>query len=195
MVYKPITFDSFEARKEYFIKTYSPILGTPVVNKLIAEGFLTAPASTKYHGNYEGGLFDHSANVAEILVQLTKNNNLTWDSEHVDADGINRSPWIVGILHDLCKIDDYRKTPEGSQYPYEHNPEPIIKGHGMKSVIYCTGLGLTRLTQEEATCIIYHMGAYTPAEEWKAYNNAVSKVPNVAWTHLADLLASHVMEV
>lgn len=23
-------------------------------------GFFEAPASTKYHGNYEGGLFDHS---------------------------------------------------------------------------------------------------------------------------------------
>lgn len=28
-------------------------------NQLMAMGFFTAPASTKYHGNYEGGLFDH----------------------------------------------------------------------------------------------------------------------------------------
>lgn len=26
--------------------------------ELICKGFFTAPASTKYHGNYEGGLFD-----------------------------------------------------------------------------------------------------------------------------------------
>lgn len=32
-------------------------------NQLMAAGFFTAPASTKYHGNYEGGLFDHSFTV------------------------------------------------------------------------------------------------------------------------------------
>ena len=38
---------------------------------LIDMGFFTAPASTKYHGNYEGGLFDHSLKVTEMLLELT----------------------------------------------------------------------------------------------------------------------------
>lgn len=29
-------------------------------------GFFDAPASTKYHGNYAGGLFDHSLAVTEL---------------------------------------------------------------------------------------------------------------------------------
>lgn len=193
MIYEPITFDSFESRKEYFIKGYSDILGRPVVDKLIAEGFLTAPASTKYHGNYPGGLFDHSVNVAAILYDLTLANDLKWDGEHFDEDGTNRSPYIVGLLHDLCKIDQYKPTPEGSPYPYEYDNSPIIKGHGTKSLIYIHRFGLTRLTEEEAYCIVYHMGAYTPQEEWKDYNNAVSKCPNVLWTHVADMIASQIM--
>jgi len=40
------------------------------------KGFFTAPASTKYHGNHEGGLFDHSMVVVDALVQLTRDNNL-----------------------------------------------------------------------------------------------------------------------
>ena len=193
MIYEPIKFDSFEARKEYFYNNYQDILGKPIVDKLIAEGFLTAPASTKYHGNYPGGLFDHSVNVAEVLTQLTANNDLKWDGERFDPDGLNRSPKIIGLLHDLCKIDSYKPTPEGSQFPYEHDNSPIVKGHGTKSLIYIHRFGLIRLTEEEAYCIIYHMGAYTPKEEWQDYNNAVNKCPNVLWTHVADMIASQIM--
>ena len=31
-----------------------------IVERLKGGGFFTAPASTKYHGAYEGGLFEHS---------------------------------------------------------------------------------------------------------------------------------------
>ena len=36
------------------------------------KGFFTAPASTKYHGNYEGGLFDHSLEVTRKLLSMTE---------------------------------------------------------------------------------------------------------------------------
>lgn len=37
--------------------------------QLMAMGFFTAPASTKYHGNYEGGLFDHSFTVTSCYTK------------------------------------------------------------------------------------------------------------------------------
>jgi len=43
-------------------------------SKLIERGFFNAPASSTHHGNYEGGLFDHSFDVAEQLVLLTTYN-------------------------------------------------------------------------------------------------------------------------
>lgn len=46
--------------------------------QLMAMGFFTAPASTKYHGNYEGGLFDHSFTVTSSLLSLTKRMGLNW---------------------------------------------------------------------------------------------------------------------
>ena len=42
-------------------------------------GFFTAPASTRYHGAYEGGLFDHSLEVGKQLVNLTEKLGLKWE--------------------------------------------------------------------------------------------------------------------
>ena len=70
-----------------------------LIENLENMGFFEAPASTKFHGNYRGGLFQHSLEVMRQLVCLTKNNALSWEDP--------RSPYIVGLLHDLCKYDQY----------------------------------------------------------------------------------------
>ena len=44
-----------------------------VITFLEKTDFYTAPASTKYHGAYEGGLLEHSMKVYEILVDKVKN--------------------------------------------------------------------------------------------------------------------------
>ena len=38
-----------------------------LLNFLEKSDFYTAPASTRFHGNYEGGLVEHSLKVYEIL--------------------------------------------------------------------------------------------------------------------------------
>ena len=110
---------------------------------LIDNGFFTAPASTRHHGAYEGGLFDHSYRVMSRLLELTRRNRLSWANP--------RSPFIVGMFHDLCKIDQYRKLekPVGNKY-FEH-VDTEVKGHGDKSVKYLEKY--LNLTLEEAMCI------------------------------------------
>lgn len=154
---------------------------------LLANGFFSAPASTKYHGNYEGGLFDHSFTVMNILVELSAKNNLKWQRA--------KSPFIVGMFHDLCKIDQYRidnsepyTVGEATRYEYRTNTD--FKGHGDKSILLLCQH--TKLTEEEVMCIRYHMGAFTEKDEWRDYTNAVHRYANVLWTHHADMLASHV---
>ena len=90
-------------------------------NWLIDNGFTTAPASTKYHGACEGGLYKHSCAVAEALTNLTEKLDLTWQRKE--------SPLIVGMFHDLCKIDAYTEIESGS---YMHNDNMLLKGHGDK---------------------------------------------------------------
>lgn len=76
---------------------------------------------------------------------------------------------------------------------WEYNPHTLLKGHGEKSVMLLSQF--YRLTEEEIACIRYHMGAFTPKEEWNDYTGAVHAYPNVLWTHHADMLASHVAGV
>lgn len=173
--------------------------GTSVVSDdmmeyLTAYGFFTAPASTKYHGNYEGGLLEHSYMATKFLLTLTQDNHLIWRKA--------RSPFIVGMFHDLCKIDQYRHPAsdlvvDGMLLPdpskWEYNPDTLLKGHGDKSVMLLSQF--YTLTDEEIMCIRYHMGAFTDKSEWNDYTRAVSQYPNVLWTHQADMLASHVAGV
>ena len=153
-------------------------------NRLNEMGFFTAPASTKYHGAYEGGLFDHSLETAKALVDLTEKLGLTWERKE--------SPYIVGMYHDLCKCDNYVKDFETDKYIY--NPEIIIPGHGDKSVIMISKF--ITLTDEEIACIRWHMGAYErDPRMWTYYGKAIEKYPNVLYTHTADMIASKIVGI
>lgn len=171
-------------------------------NYLLTGGFFTAPASTKYHGVYPGGLFDHSWAVMETLVDLTKKNGLEWQRPE--------SPVIVGLFHDLCKCDQYKLVKGTNVKPvsetvsengircvrfgpddhYEYNDSMLLKGHGDKSVMILSQF--MPLTEEEVLCIRYHMGAYEK-DDWQGFDLAIRKYPNVLWTHHADMIASKVL--
>lgn len=147
-------------------------------------GFFTAPASTKYHGAYEGGLFDHSVQVAVTLMDLTEKLGLKW--------GRPKSPFIVGMYHDLCKCDSYVKDLETGKYIY--NPDLLIPGHGEKSLI--TLERYMHITDEEIACIRWHMGAYeTDTKLWAYYGRAIETYPNVLWSHTADMVASKIVGI
>lgn len=161
-------------------------IGDATVKQLIAMGFTKQTASTKYHGCYEGGLFDHSWRVMERLLDLTRKNKLTWKR--------NRSPYVVALLHDICKVDQYRKTTGLMGCTIYEWVDTEVKGHGEKSVIYAKRI--MELTDEEEFCIRYHMGAFSDeAAERQAYSEAAKRFPNVLYTHLADMLASQVDDV
>lgn len=149
-------------------------------NWLIDNRFFDAPASINYHGAYTGGLFDHSFNVTNTLLSFTKRLDLKWEKE--------RSPYIVGMFHDLCKIDNYVKYNEKWCYN-EQNEE----GHGSKSVKILSEF--MELTVEEINCIRWHMGAFDDKENWKYYGEAIEKYPNVLYTHTADMVAVRILEV
>lgn len=172
------------------------LMVNPELMAYLNENFFTSPASTKYHGAYEGGLYDHSRQVFIRLRNLTENNGLTWQRPE--------SPFIVGMFHDLCKCDQYKKvggtvlTFNGTEitgptgYHYEYNNDTILKGHGSKSVMILSQF--ITLTEEEMLCIRYHMGPYEK-EEWTEFDKAIRKYQNVYWTHAADMLASKVDDV
>lgn len=174
-----------EQRISQFLSFMRDRISENMVDWLIEEGFFTAPASTKYHGNYEGGLFDHSLAVAEELVFLTKKLPLEWTDQ--------RSPYIVGMFHDLCKIDIYKKYPSPDpkmEYAFKYDDQSLLAGHGEKSVMMLSQW--MQLTEEEILCIRYHMGAYK-TDDWEYYGKSITKYPTVLYTHTADMIASRVI--
>lgn len=177
------------------IQQYKAFMGdftdSVILAKLVDLGFFDAPASTKYHGNYPGGLFDHSLVVAEELLRLTEKLGLEWK--------MRRSPFIVGMYHDLCKCDSYEREEVGKTLNgtilnggYVHSSHDAFPGHGAKSVMVLSTIH--QLTEEEVFCIRYHMGAYEK-DEWAYYDRAIKKYPNVLWTHTADMSASKIHNV
>lgn len=165
-----------------FITCVTGESGTDLFTRLCDMGFLNAPASSKFHGVYEGGLFDHSLEVTKALINLTETLNLEW--------GRPESPRIVGMLHDLCKVDIYKQK---SANPIEYERvDGILKGHGEKSVMLASTL--FQLTEEEVYCIRFHMGAFN-SDEMNDYSRAVELYPNVLWTHTADMVASKIMGI
>lgn len=92
---------------------------------MIDGGFFRQTASTHYHSAHFGGLADHSNAVTEALLEYTRKMGLVWGNE--------RSPYLVGYLHDICKMDEYILKEVDGQRVYEFNKDRILIGHGDKS--------------------------------------------------------------
>jgi hypothetical protein len=179
-----MTYKTEQERVTQFIEEaskYSTLsLSAEFIDWLREKGFFNKPAAIKHHGNYTGGLFDHSLAVTQSLNSMTKALNLKWQNP--------RSPFVVGMFHDLCKLEDYVKTTDTDGWTY--NNDKILTGHGDKSIMILSQF-LT-LTEEEILCIRFHMGAYQ-TDDWTAYDKAIRKYESVLWTHTADMYASKVL--
>lgn len=189
-------------RQNHFLEVMKLKNGTPLISPeffewLVNQGFFMKPASIRHHGNYTGGLFDHSLEVMEDLVEITERLEIEWENP--------RSPYIVGMFHDLCKLDDYvdenamdtvvmgTGSPISKNPKWTYNPDKILKGHGEKSIILLSQF-MTLTEEEEIMCIRFHMGAYE-TDDWDGYDKAIRKYETVLWTHTADMYVSKVKEV
>ena len=143
--------------------------------------FFEAPASTRFHGCFKGGLLEHSLKVYEILKTKTE------DSASVK---------IIALLHDVCKANfykvDYRnaKNEQGvwEKVPYYTVDDTIPYGHGEKSVMMISEF--IKLTPEERYAIRWHMGFTEPKELYGTIGIAYKKYPIALLTHEADLEAT-----
>lgn len=161
--------------------------------------FFKAPASTRYHGSYEGGLLEHSLNVHDrLLWEVEKLIGLGWE-EIYSPETIA----IVALFHDLCKIDRYvlvekwRKDSDGkweSYDAYDYNREKAEMGHGAQSVFYLQKF--IQLSEAEAQAIYWHMGAYdiSPYSTLAHCSETFKWNPLAFLIHRADMAATYVTE-
>ncbi|WP_024294959.1 HD domain-containing protein [Lacrimispora indolis] len=160
--------------------------------------FYTAPASTRFHGAYEGGLLEHSINVLECLAEKKASYNAIWHKILVNVQ--SESIVISSLLHDLCKTYFYttemrnKKDESGAwvSVPFYTVNDLIPYGHGEKSVMMIEEY--IKLLPAERYAIRWHMGSYEPKELWNTLGTAMEKYPLVLALHEADMEATYLLE-
>ncbi len=91
---------------------------------------------------------------------------------------------------------DYRnKKDETGQWikePYYISDDIMPLGHGEKSIMLISEF--IKLTKEELYAIRWHMGGYEPKENYGYISKAYEKYPLAVYTHMADLMATYILE-
>lgn len=158
--------------------------------------FFTAPASTRFHSSYEGGLAQHSINVYHCLKNYLERPRV---KEVYGLNYTDEQIALVALLHDMCKIDcykvDYRnaKNEQGQweKVPYYKMEDDLPYGHGEKSVYMISGF--MRLSREEAMAIRWHMG-FSGTEDNNLVGRALEKYPLAFALATADMESSYFLE-
>ncbi len=125
--------------------------------------WLTSPASTKYHLCKEGGLLEHSVNVAETMLKIRK---------ALAPEISEESCIIVSLLHDLGKVgmpgrpqylineptEKQQKDGFKPDAPYKFNKELTYLSVPVRSLFLASRY--IDLTEKEVQAIVYHDGQY-----------------------------------
>lgn len=166
-----------------------------LITYLENSDFFTAPSSTRFHGNYEGGLCEHSLNVYQCLCELRKKYDVAEYSDETIS--------ITALGHDFTKIRVYSKQPafrkdadgRWEQYMSFKFDEVFPGGHGEKSCFIIQQF--MKLTPDEYLAIRWHMNGFDSAVKGgdRAMNAAAEKCKLVPMLQLADMEASHMLEI
>jgi hypothetical protein len=186
--------------QEQFTKIYKENIKREGADKLLAyltdqSDFFTAPASTRYHGSYEGGLCEHSLNVYSCLKDFMARPRM---KEMYGISYSAESIAIAALLHDLCKINFYvpgtRNVKENGVWktvPSYTINDTLPYGHGEKSVYIISGF--MRLTRDEAFAIRYHMG-FSTNDDPGTVGKALEMFPLAFALTVADMEAAYFIE-
>lgn len=153
--------------------------------------FFSAPASSKFHSAYDGGLCDHSLNVYRVMI------------ERFHDGKPDESMAICALLHDLCKAEFYKvsfrnvkndETGKWDKMPYYVIEDRFPFGHGEKSVFLIERF--MKLKIDEAIAIRWHMGGFDDAVKGGSFSasSAYERYPLAVMLHLADIEATYLIE-
>lgn len=179
-----------------------------LIKKLESSDFFTAPASTKYHGSFEGGLCAHSISVYYNLKNLITMKGM---ESTIDPDTI----LILGLLHDMSKMNFYKKdyrnkkvySEGGSKYDdggrydwvveqtYSVIPqdERFLFGNHEETSEYMVSQYVPLSYIESAAIINHHAGMSFDSTEIAP--QILQRYPIAALLHIADMLASYIENI
>ena len=192
--------------KENFSKEFEDIYLANIKRKgsdkflefLKTTDFFTAPASTKYHSNFEGGLVEHSVKAYKRFLKTVESE---FGKDYLKKEGVMDTIATIALLHDVCKVNCYKTEMRNvkvngnwEQKPFFAYDDPMPYGHGEKSVYMISGF--MQLSREEAMAINWHMGAYDAREGSFNYNSskAFHMFPLAFLFHMSDMMATYLDE-
>ena len=200
--------DSFdlEMQRDRFLKIFDTEIGEREGKEALREwllsdacDFFIAPASTKYHGNYEGGLCEHSIDVYEMAMRLEKLYQDDIRKQYLvlnrpyDHEQFMESLTIAALFHDLCKTNFYKTRTNGRTVSYAVDEQLPFGGHGSKSV-YILSKYLKDIRDEEAIAINCHMGFSRGNDNSISIGESFHYSP-LAWIiHVADEAATFMVD-
>lgn len=202
--------EDIQKNKEEFIGIVKEI-NREGVDELLAwletTDFFRAPASTKFHSNFEGGLCKHSLNVYHTMMKL-KNDYCPEISDE--------SCKIVALFHDIAKVNFYEEyaqnkkvySPNGSKYDElgkfdwvavksyrvksDADKEFVCHTHGVNS--YMILHRFIKITQSEAAAIMNHHSGADDNFAVKDISEVLNRYPTATLLHMADYLATFILE-
>lgn len=169
------------------------------------NGFFNAPASTKWHLAYAGGLLEHSINVAEQMIKLAA----SYGGDSIESCA------VIGLFHDVCKMDAYVYDKASGKFKWNKNRLSDVTNdseHGELSVKRISAF--LPLSDAEKAAIEWHMGLY----DWRLnpprnasgmtadeilsnikamrqkYEDTCNQHSMVKLAHIADMIASQIVE-
>lgn len=162
--------------------------------------FYSAPASTKYHCMYDGGLCDHSINVFNRMKNEAEAegwfNGKTSDETQKTMEQIA----IVALFHDVCKANFYKASERNvkNEYGiwvkepyYSIDNKGILVGHGYKSARIVSRY--IDISDEEYMAILHHMG-YSAEDNIGHISEIFTKSELTLLLHIADTKATFIDE-
>lgn len=183
-----------QENKEFFINLCKTHIKRDGLDALLSwlekSDFYTAPASAKYHLAEPGGLVQHSINVFNQLVRLSK----CYEDQFKIS---NEQLVITALFHDLCKVNFYKPDTRNVKVDgvwqavpcYSYEEKFVYGGHGSKSVFLIERF--MKLTPEEAVAINCHMASW---DGNKDVGSAYEHFPSAWLLHVADEAATFLDE-
>ena len=204
-----ISDDVIEENKNTIIELLSSIKRegsniSGLIYKLESTDFFTAPASTKYHNCFKGGLADHSLNVYYNLKSLVRN-------KHLEEEIPEESIIICGLLHDISKMNLYKVISRNKKvysdtgakqdnlgrfdwvaeqsYAIKDNKEIFHYGNHEETSEYMIRCYIP-LTLEESIAILHHHGGKGFDSTQQNISYIMSTHPLLTLLHCSDLIST-----
>lgn len=195
----------FNALVQHVIDRFGAMRTANFLSYLHENGFFDAPASTKWHLAYAGGLLEHSINVAEQMIKLAVN----YGEASVESCA------VIGLFHDVCKMDAYVYDDASGKFKWNKQRLADVTNdseHGELSVKRISAF--LPLSNAEKAAIEWHMGLYdwrlNPPRNYsdmtsddilgnikamrKRYEDTCNQYSMVKLAHIADMIASQIVE-